>query len=214
MLPPLSFSSAHCRMRVLCLVKTFVLFAFLCCPVASVTAQKPCEEPRVTYGAHQPSGSEFQIAKAPPMLKPQTGTLKKSTHEARWLYQDDPDFTKNGPWSTTITVGDHNGASWLLTFPQHGNEAIQSDWLNEKLLFLRVWLGRLVSLDMILDVDKGVLIYSEDATFDDLMPCASTSLNAKPEKQLMINLHGARDSARGVGDSEISPIRSVATKSR
>jgi hypothetical protein len=52
------------------------------------------------------------------------------------------------------------------------NEGIQSDWLNEKLLFLRVWLGRIVSLDMILDVDNGVLVYFEDATHDDLIqPC-------------------------------------------
>ncbi len=135
-----------------------------------MAAQKPCDEARWTYGAHQPLGSEFQIAKAPPALKPRAGTLKKSTHGTRWLNQEDPDFTKNGPWSTTITVGDHDGALWLLTFSQHGNEGIQSDWLNEKLLFLRVWLGRLVSLDMILDVDKGVLIYSEDATYGDLTP--------------------------------------------
>jgi hypothetical protein len=102
----------------------------------------------------------------------QAGTLKKSTYGTRWLSQNDPDFAKNGPFSTTIAVGDRNGALWMLTFPQHGNEPIQSDWLNEKLLFLRVWLGRIVSLDMILDVDHGILVYSEDATHDDLMrPC-------------------------------------------
>src|SRR5208282_3694002 len=134
-----------------------------CCPIY-VAAQESlaCDEARVTYGAHQPLASEFQIARAPRTLKP--GTLKKSTRGTRWLSQNDPDFTKNGPFSTTIAVGDRNGALWMLTFPRHGNEAIQSDWLNEKLLFLRVWLGRVVSLDMILDVDSGVLVYSEDAT--------------------------------------------------
>jgi hypothetical protein len=126
----------------------------------------------VTYGAHQPSGSEFQIAKSARTLEPQAGTLKKSTHGTRWLRQNDPDFTKDAPFSTTIAVGDRNGTLWMLTFPRHGNEGIQSDWLNEKLLFLRVWLGRIVSLDMILDVDNGVLVYSEDATYDDpTQPC-------------------------------------------
>jgi hypothetical protein len=161
-------------MRIPWLVETFVMFTCLCCFPIYMAAQKSlaCDEARVTYGAHQPSASEFQIARAPRTLKPQAGTLKKSTYGTRWLRQTDPDFTKDGPFSTTIAVGDRDGALWMLTFPQHGNEGIQSDWLNEKLLFLRVWLGRIVSLDMILDVDNGVLVYSEDATHDDLIqPC-------------------------------------------
>jgi hypothetical protein len=161
-------------MRIPWLVKTCVVLTCLCCCPIHVAAQESsaCDEARVKYGAHQPSGSEFQIAKAPPPLKPQAGTLKKSPHGTRWLNQEDPDFTKNGPWSTTITVADRNGDLWLLTFPQHGNEGIQSDWLNEKLLFLRLWLGRIVSLDMILDVDKGMLLYSEDATYNETThPC-------------------------------------------
>jgi len=161
-------------MRIPWLAEMCVMLTCLCCCPIYVAAQKSsgCDEARVTYGAHQPSASEFQIAKAPPTLNGQAGILKKSTYGTRWLSQNDPDFTKNGPFSTTISVGDRNGALWMLTFPQHGNEAIQSDWLNEKLLFLRLWLGRIVSLDMILDVDHGVLVYSEDATHDDLMqPC-------------------------------------------
>ena len=156
------------------LVETCVMFICLSCCSIYVVAQKSsaCDEKRVSYGAHQPSASEFQIARAPRTLKPQGGTLKSSASGTRWLSQNDPDFTKDGPFSTTIVVGNRDGALWLLTFPQHGNEAIQSDWLNEKLLFLRLWLGRIVSLDMILDVDTGVLLYSEDATHDDLMrPC-------------------------------------------
>jgi len=173
-LPLFRMSSTLCCMRVRRLVETCVMLTCLCCCPIYVAAQRPsaCAEAHVTYGAHQPSASEFQIAKAPPTLNPQAGTLKKTPSETRWLGQNDPDFAKSGPFSTTIAVGDRNGALWMLTFPQHGNAAIQSDWLNEKLLFLRVWLGRIVSLDMILDVDTGILVYSEDATHDDLMqPC-------------------------------------------
>lgn len=44
--------------------------------------------------------------------------------------------------------------------------------MNEKLLFMRVWLGRIVSLDLILDVEKGTLTYSDEANYSDLIqPC-------------------------------------------
>ena len=137
-------------------------------------AQKPlsCDETRVTYEAHQPTESQFRVERVPPTVKPQGGTLNKSPYGTRWLSQNDPDQTKDGPWSTTIIVGDRKGTSLKLTFPDHGNGGVHSDWLNEKLLFTRVWLGRIVSLDLILDVEKGTLIYSEEANYDDLIqPC-------------------------------------------
>ena len=112
------------------------------------------------------------MEKVAPTVKPLGATLNKSPQGTRWFSQSDPDFTKNGPWSTTILVSDHGGSLLKLTFPDHGSGGVHSDWLNEKLLFMRVWLGRIVSLDLILDVDKATLVYSEEANYDDLIqPC-------------------------------------------
>lgn len=160
-------------MRIPWLVALLALLTCFCSPVV-VVAQKPlsCDDARVTYQAHQPTESQFEIERVLPTVKPQSGTLNKSPQGTRWLSQNGPDFTKNGPWSTTIIIGDHKGASWKLTFLNHGNGGVHADWMNEKLLFMRVWLGRIVSLDLILDVEKGTLTYSDEANYSDLIqPC-------------------------------------------
>jgi hypothetical protein len=92
------------------------------------------------------------MEKVAPTVKPLGDALDKSPQGTRWLSRSSPDYTKDGPWSTSILVSDHRGSILKLTFPDHGNGGVQSDWLNEKLLFLRVWLGRIVSLDLIVDV--------------------------------------------------------------
>lgn len=38
-------------------------------------------------------------------------------------------------------------------------------WINEKLLFIRVWWGRLIGADLIFDVEKGEFIYKESIHF-------------------------------------------------
>jgi hypothetical protein len=80
---------------------------------------------------------------------------------------------RDGPWTTTVIIGDGHGAFLQLVFPNHGNGGVSSEWLNEKLLFLRIWLGRIVSIDMILDVQSRTIIYSESANYIDLIqPCS------------------------------------------
>jgi len=150
-----------------------ILVLFTCLSPVSIAAQAVlrCDAERVTYEA-RPSGSQFQVEKVAPTVKPLGATLNKSPYGTRWFSQSDPDFTKNGPWSTTILVSDHGGSLLKLTFPDHGTGGVHSEWLNEKLLFMRVWSGRIVSLDLILDVDKGAVVYSEEASYGELtQPC-------------------------------------------
>ena len=98
--------------------------------------------------------------------------LTKSPQGTRWFIQSKPDMAKPGPWTTTILVGDRRGTYLKITFPNHGNQGIYAGWVNDKLLFLRLWLGRIVSVDMILDVEKNVLIYSESANYGEFaQPC-------------------------------------------
>jgi hypothetical protein len=85
-----------------------------------------------------------------------------------------PDFMKNGPWNTDIYVlGNRaNPLKLKVTFLDHGNEGVRVKWLNEKLLFFQVWWGRIVSTDLILDVDTSKWIYSQNANYGNIvMPC-------------------------------------------
>jgi hypothetical protein len=93
---------------------------------------------------------------------------------ARLIFLDQPDFMKKGPWSTKARIVGNKAhpLNLAIEFRDHANQAVYADWLNEKLLFLRVWRGRLVSTDLILNVDTGEPIYVEEASYHNLvMPC-------------------------------------------
>jgi hypothetical protein len=70
-----------------------------------------------------------------------SGERVRTPQGTRWLVQSQPDFMKDGPWTTTVIIGDGHGAFLQLVFPNRGNGGVSSEWLNEKLLFLRIWLG-------------------------------------------------------------------------
>jgi hypothetical protein len=82
-----------------------------------------------------------------------------------WLVETKPDYTKPGPWTTTIVVGTSgNGRPSKLTVVDHASGGVHIQWLNEKLLFVQVWWGRIVSTDLILDAEKRSFTYKEMAT--------------------------------------------------
>ncbi|HEX6974965.1 MAG TPA: hypothetical protein VF147_11215, partial [Vicinamibacterales bacterium] len=66
---------------------------------------------------------------------------------------------KGRPLHVVITIADYMKAPTVR-------------WVNEKLLWLQVWRGRIVSTDAILDVETGRLMYREDANYNSiLVPC-------------------------------------------
>ncbi len=110
-----------------------------------------------------------------PLLSIDEELLKISPQgTSRLIFVDQPDFMKKGPWSTKARIVGNKAHPVNLTieFRDHANQAIRVDWLNEKLLFLRVWWGRVVSTDLILNVETGERIYAEEANYDNIiMPC-------------------------------------------
>ena len=130
-----------------------------------------CDDARVKYAQYKPAESQFQVEKLKRGPVPDEKELKKTPQFTRWLSQSQPDYMKTGPWTTTILVGDTDGALLKLVFPNHGSAGVHSQWLNEKELFLQFWPGRFESVDLIFDVEKGSLIYSETANYGELEFC-------------------------------------------
>jgi hypothetical protein len=111
-------------------------------------------------------------SKLPPSL---SSAPKESSPQGtkRYIIQS-PDFMKQGPWNTGIYVFGNRAKPIKLkiTFLDHGNGGVRAKWLNEKLLFIQVWWGRIVSTDFILDVDTSKWIYAQNANYGNLiMPC-------------------------------------------
>lgn len=92
-----------------------------------------------------------------------------------------PDFVKEGPWHSYIYVLGNQAKPVRLkmTFRDHGNGGVQAKWLNEKLLFVQVWWGRIVSTDLILDVESSKWIYSQNANYGNLIMSCPEKMKGK-----------------------------------
>ena len=92
-----------------------------------------------------------------------------------WFVMREPDTTKPGPSSTSIDVIGNKARNLRLRLrlSDHASGGVRANWLNEKLLWVQVWRGRIASTDMILDVDTGRFIYQQDANYNAfIVPCA------------------------------------------
>lgn len=85
-----------------------------------------------------------------------------------------PDTMKAGPWSTVIYAYEAGQTAPFLKvkISNHVGGGVIVNWLNEKLLHLAVFWGRIGSTDLILDVEKREWLYAEDANHGALTdPC-------------------------------------------
>lgn len=96
-----------------------------------------------------------------------------SPQHTMWFVKADADFTKPGPWNSSLIVGARpKGKAFRLTFIGESNNAPTAEWLNEKLLFIQVWWARMISTDMIFDVEKRQFLYQETASYFEMAePC-------------------------------------------
>ncbi len=93
---------------------------------------------------------------------------------ARLIFLEQPDFSKAGKWNTKARIIGNKAhpVNLMIEFRDHANQYVSADWLNEKLIFFRVWWGRLVSTDLVLNVETGEPLYREQAEYHDLvLPC-------------------------------------------
>jgi hypothetical protein len=91
----------------------------------------------------------------------------QSPHATGRLVVEAADMTKDGPWSTTVyAVTDSPHRSGVkMVFVDHGSGGVRPTWVNEKLVFVQVWWGRIRSSDLIVDVPNAEFVYKEDADY-------------------------------------------------
>jgi hypothetical protein len=132
-----------------------------------------CDKREVRYSPFDASyGDKITLSE----IKDSPGPLaekskKRSPQGTRYVLLQDADFNRPGPWMTTLFVGGvgRNGRLLRLSFTDHGSGGVQVRWLNEKLLFIEVWWGRIASTDLILDVDSATFLYKEMAEYGDMI---------------------------------------------
>jgi hypothetical protein len=106
-----------------------------------------------------------------PECKQCPGTLTPQS-TSRFIERD-PDYTKPGPWDTTLFIGNSTTSKTLLTVTvvKHGN-TFSTHWINDQLLFVQIRWGRVTSSDIVLNADTGTPLYDRLARYDELVePC-------------------------------------------
>lgn len=67
----------------------------------------------------------------------------------------------NGWWSTTIYVDHERDHALTIQIIDHNQWNVQAAWINEKLLYVSVWWGRIVGSYFIVDVEREKIIFKE-----------------------------------------------------
>lgn len=90
------------------------------------------------------------------------------------------DTTNPGLYMSSIEVFTLTGKSlaWRIDVID-SMDSIPLQWLNEDLLLLRVWWGRIVSTDLIFQISSGKFIYAKEANYGPLsQPCNEPGLSS------------------------------------
>ncbi len=80
-----------------------------------------------------------------------------------------PDYSQEPEWSTIIYINTERDSLLRLSLINHNNARPEIRWINEKLLFIRVWWGRTVGTDMVLDVEHGEFAYREMVIWGEIL---------------------------------------------
>jgi hypothetical protein len=145
----------------------FVLLAVLACAAAEWhTSPDQWKEPRLY---HRPFEEQFasRIALEHCSMEAVPGRELSPNH-AYWFALIRPDQTKNGPWDSDILVFTER-ESLLRIRLRDILECHEVGWVNEKLLRIRVWWGRICATDLIVDVEQEQIIYKE-MVWDGVIP--------------------------------------------
>jgi hypothetical protein len=139
------------------------------------TNTSQCSDNKVQYASFDANYAKRITLEVTTNTQVAAGESEKhySPQRTTWELSIEPNYTTNSSWITVIYVGFSDGSEPLkLSFIDHANGGVQVEWLNEKLLFGRVWWGRIYSTDFILDVQKRDFIYKEMAHYGDMIqPC-------------------------------------------
>ncbi len=135
----------------------------------------PCGSARITYDTPSKElQANIQITAAAPLQPFPNGLWHRSPNGTQTFVEVDPDYMHTGPWTTTLYVG-HAGASKPdseVRVANHGN-TFSALWINEELIYIQVWWGRIAASELVLNINSRHPIYNQLANYGQTVePCA------------------------------------------
>jgi hypothetical protein len=127
--------------------------------------------PRITHGPWSEQPGERAAVVRDKVSGGEGATWTPSPNGAYRLRKIDPDFTGPPPWNTRIVVDNERAENVVVELRNHGNASAYAIWINEKLILVRVWWGLVLGADLVVDVEKGEIVWKEttrggDAAFE------------------------------------------------
>lgn len=142
---------------------------------------KPCEDAQVYYMPLEGFSEKYlKRIKLTPLGAYEARKLPEkesdriySFHRTRWLILKKPETSKKGNWTSHLYIRRGKKDFLHLSLKDHGSGSVTAKWINEKLLFIKVWWNRTVATDMIVDVEAKNIIYQEMSNYEEyLSPCS------------------------------------------
>lgn len=116
-------------------------------------------KPRVFHTPFDPK-YETRILTSTVAFEDKTGKVL-SPNEGYWFSIEAADTTRDSPWSTTVYVYSERPYLIRIEFKDHASYGVTAKWINEKLLYLDVWWGRVLGSYLIYDVEKEECVIKE-----------------------------------------------------
>ncbi len=121
------------------------------------------------------------------------GETSRSPNGLRTYWTVLPDFMQESPWSTVVYIADvgQEGAALGLSIDRHANVVPVVRWINDELLYLQVWWGRIAASDLVLDVVTGEFIYRKLVYFPPDLPTPDNAVSTPPFQLALEHVAGA-----------------------
>ena len=85
-----------------------------------------------------------------------------SPNKAYWFAVNLPDTGKPGPWSAQIIVfNERDYFTKIKIIDYAATYSVNTKWINEKLLYVQFWFGRIMGAYFIFDVEKEKILMKE-----------------------------------------------------
>ena len=127
--------------------------------------------PRITHGPWSEQPGERAAVLRERVAPAEGAQWLASPNGAYRLRKVDPDFSAPPPWNTRIVVEVERPEAVVVELRNHGNATAYAVWVNEKLVLVRVWWGRVLGADLLVDVERGEIVWRDtvrggDAPFE------------------------------------------------
>ncbi|MFQ3574188.1 MAG: hypothetical protein SNJ53_06100 [Thermodesulfovibrionales bacterium] len=121
------------------------------------------KEPRIFYGKFDKDlQGRIKISHIKPDINTDHKNRRYSPNNAYWFVVDDVDTTKPSPWTTQVRI--FNERDYIISIVIKDYSAqydMNAHWINDKLIYLQFWWGRVVGSYLIFDVEKEEVVIKE-----------------------------------------------------